>query len=75
MFTSNDTFVNYGGINSFQTSGFSMFGTFMMQAVVVVVNLKLWLESKYQTYWHIAFIWLSILAFVVTTAIYTVLNL
>ncbi|KAL5277152.1 ATP11B family protein [Megaselia abdita] len=75
LFTGNDTFVNYGGINSFQTSGFSMFGTFMMQAVVVIVNLKLWMESKYQSYWHIAFIWASILSFVATSAVYTVLNL
>lgn len=75
LFTGDDAFVNYGGVHSFQTSGFSMFGTFMIQAVVVIVNLKIWMESKYQSYWHILFIWGSILAFVVTSTIYTVLNL
>ena len=56
------------------TADFFCFGTFMIHNVVVVVNLKLWLESKYQSYWFIATVIGSILAFMLTTVIYNVID-
>lgn len=57
------------------TVNFFCFGTFMIHNVVVLVNLKLWLESKYQSYWFIVTVVGSILAFVVTTVIYNLFDL
>ncbi|GAB0097049.1 Phospholipid-transporting ATPase [Sergentomyia squamirostris] len=58
-----------------QTVNFYCYGTFMIHNVVILVNLKLWLMSVYQSYWFILSIWLSIVAFVVTTLIYNFFNL
>ncbi|KAH8418901.1 hypothetical protein KR222_003800 [Zaprionus bogoriensis] len=70
IFSFNNVILNGG-----QTAAFSSFGTLLMWAVVIVVNLKLWLESMYLSYWYIATLVLSILAFMVTTVIYNVINL
>ncbi|XP_026838067.1 probable phospholipid-transporting ATPase IF isoform X2 [Drosophila erecta] len=70
LFHYNNVILNYG-----QTVAFSCFGTLLMWTVVVVVNLKLWLESMYLSFWYIFTIIISILGFVVTTVIYNVINL
>ncbi|XP_044317095.1 phospholipid-transporting ATPase IF isoform X2 [Drosophila rhopaloa] len=70
LFSFNNVILNYG-----QTVAFSCFGTLLMWMVVVVVNLKLWLESMYLSYWYIFTLVISILGFVVTTVIYNVINL
>ncbi|KAH8287609.1 hypothetical protein KR054_010752 [Drosophila jambulina] len=70
LFSYNNVILNYG-----QTVAFSCFGTLLMWTVVVVVNLKLWLESMYLSFWYIFTIVLSILGFVITTVIYNVINL
>ncbi|ALC48589.1 CG9981 [Drosophila busckii] len=62
-------------LNGGQTAAFSCFGTLLMWSVVIIVNLKVWLESMYLSYWYIATIILSILAFMITTVIYNVINL
>ncbi|XP_013098646.2 phospholipid-transporting ATPase IF isoform X1 [Stomoxys calcitrans] len=69
IFSTNDVILNVG-----QTAEFSCFGTLLMQLVVIVGNLKLWLESKYLSYWYIVTIIGSILAFMVTTVIYNVID-
>lgn len=58
-----------------KTANFSCFGTFLIHNVVVIVNLKLWLEAVYQSYMFILTIWVSILGFVLTTVIYNLFNL
>ncbi|XP_017962672.1 probable phospholipid-transporting ATPase IF [Drosophila navojoa] len=70
MFSFNNVILSWG-----QTAAFSCFGTLLIWAVVIIVNLKLWLESMYLSYWYIAIIVLSVLAFMVTTVIYNVINL
>ncbi|XP_034472118.1 probable phospholipid-transporting ATPase IF isoform X2 [Drosophila innubila] len=70
MFSFNNVILNGG-----QTAAFSCFGTLLIWAVVIIVNLKLWLESMYLSYWYIATLVLSILAFMATTVIYNVINL
>ncbi|XP_016952023.1 phospholipid-transporting ATPase IF isoform X1 [Drosophila biarmipes] len=70
LFSFNNVILNYG-----QTVAFSCFGTLLMWTVVVVVNLKLWLESMYLSYWYIFTIIISILGFMITTVIYNVINL
>ncbi|XP_058978173.1 phospholipid-transporting ATPase IF [Musca domestica] len=69
IFSTNDVILNVG-----QTAEFSCFGTLLIQLVVIVGNLKLWLESKYLSYWYIVTIIGSILAFMITTVIYNVIN-
>ncbi|XP_067641161.1 phospholipid-transporting ATPase IF isoform X2 [Eurosta solidaginis] len=61
-------------LNSGQTAEFSCFGTLLMQILVVVVNLKLLLEARYLSYWYIALVVGSILAFMITTFIYNVID-
>ncbi|XP_055841130.1 phospholipid-transporting ATPase IF [Episyrphus balteatus] len=70
LFTNNDVLLNIG-----QTAETSVFGTLLMQLVVVVANLKLWLQSKYYSYWFIVTIWGSILLFVVTTLAYNFIDI
>ncbi|KAL7743084.1 hypothetical protein ACLKA6_015012 [Drosophila palustris] len=70
IFSFNNVILNGG-----QTAAFSCFGTLLIWAVVIIVNLKLWLESMYLSFWYIATLVLSILAFMVTTVIYNVINL
>ncbi|XP_034097618.1 phospholipid-transporting ATPase IF [Drosophila albomicans] len=70
IFSFNNVILNGG-----QTVAFSCFGTLLMWALVIIVNLKLWLESLYLSFWYIATLVLSILAFMVTTVIYNVINL
>lgn len=53
-----------------RTADFQMFGTFMIHNVVVLVNLKLWMEAKYQTIWFVLSCLGSIVFFVVSTVIY-----
>lgn len=53
-----------------RTVDFQSFGTFMIHNVVVLVNLKLWMEAKYQTIWFILSCVGSILFFVASTVIY-----
>ncbi|XP_065366183.1 phospholipid-transporting ATPase IF isoform X1 [Calliphora vicina] len=69
VFSTNDVILNVG-----QTAEFSCFGTLLIQLVVIVGNLKLWLESKYLSYWYIVTIVGSILAFMITTVIYNVID-
>ncbi|KAH8309941.1 hypothetical protein KR067_002269 [Drosophila pandora] len=70
LFSYNNVILNVG-----QTAAFSCFGTLLMWTVVIVVNLKLWLESMYLSYWYIFTIVISILGFIITTVIYNVINL
>lgn len=70
LFSYNNVILNIG-----QTAAFSCFGTLLMWTVVIVVNLKLWLESMYLSYWYIFTIVISILGFIITTIIYNVINL
>ncbi|KAI8035336.1 phospholipid-transporting ATPase IF isoform X2 [Drosophila gunungcola] len=70
LFSYNNVILNYG-----QTVAFSCFGTLLIWTVVVVVNLKLWLESMYLSFWYIFTIVISILGFIITTVIYNVINL
>lgn len=70
VFSTNDILLNIG-----QPAEFSCFGTLLMEIVVIVVNLKLMLESKYLSYWYIVTIVGSILAFMITTVIYNVIDL
>lgn len=70
IFSFNNVILNGG-----QTAAFSCFGTLLIWAVVIIANLKLWLESMYLSYWYIATLVLSILAFMGTTVIYNVINL
>ncbi|KAH8272326.1 hypothetical protein KR026_005595 [Drosophila bipectinata] len=70
LFSYNNVILNVG-----QTAAFSCFGTLLMWTVVIVVNLKLWLESMYLSYWYIFTIIISILGFIITTVIYNVINL
>lgn len=70
VYSTNNILLNIG-----QPAEFSCFGTLLIEIVVVVVNLKLMLESKYLTYWYIVTIVGSILAFMITTVIYNVINL
>lgn len=57
------------------TVNFFCYGTFMIHNVVVIVNLKLWMESVYQTYWFIFTVIGSIAAFMLTTVIYNLFDL
>ncbi|XP_017464783.1 PREDICTED: probable phospholipid-transporting ATPase IF [Rhagoletis zephyria] len=70
VFSTNNVLLNVG-----QPAEFSCFGTLLMEIVVVVVNLKLLLDSKYLSYWFIVSIVGSILSFVITTVIYNVIDL
>ncbi|EDW82269.1 uncharacterized protein Dwil_GK25212 [Drosophila willistoni] len=70
VFSFNNVILNGG-----QTAAFSCFGTLLIWCVVIVVNLKLWLESMYLSYWYIVTLVGSILAFMATTVIYNVINL
>lgn len=62
-------------LNIGQPAEFSCFGALLIEIVVVVVNLKLLLESKYLSFWYIATILGSIAAFIVTTIVYNVIDL
>ncbi|KAH8303713.1 hypothetical protein KR018_001973 [Drosophila ironensis] len=70
LFSYNNVILNVG-----QTAAFSCFGTLLIWTVVIVVNLKLWLESMYLSFWYIFTIVISILGFIITTVIYNVINL
>ncbi|XP_018795584.1 PREDICTED: probable phospholipid-transporting ATPase IF isoform X2 [Bactrocera latifrons] len=69
VFSTNNILLNVG-----QPAEFSSFGTLLIEIVVVVVNLKLMLQSKYLSYWYIATILGSILTFMITTVIYNVID-
>uniref|UniRef100_A0A1L8DEI0 Phospholipid-transporting ATPase n=2 Tax=Nyssomyia neivai TaxID=330878 RepID=A0A1L8DEI0_9DIPT len=62
-------------LTSPHTVNFYCYGTFMIHNVVILVNLKLWLTSVYQSYWFIFSIWLSILGFLLTTFIYNLFDI
>ncbi|EDW00129.1 GH12697 [Drosophila grimshawi] len=70
IFSFNNVILNGG-----QTAAFSCFGTLLIWTVVIIVNLKILLESMYLSYWYLASIVFSILAFMATTVIYNVINL
>ena len=53
---------------------FYCFGTFLVHNIVVVVNLKLWLEAYYQTYFFIISIWISIFGFKLTPVLYNLFD-
>uniref|UniRef100_A0A182Q3R9 Phospholipid-transporting ATPase n=1 Tax=Anopheles farauti TaxID=69004 RepID=A0A182Q3R9_9DIPT len=57
------------------TASFSCYGTVLIHNVVVLVNLKLLLESIYKSYIFIATVLLSIFAFMGTTFVYNLLNI
>uniref|UniRef100_A0A182IMC6 Phospholipid-transporting ATPase n=1 Tax=Anopheles atroparvus TaxID=41427 RepID=A0A182IMC6_ANOAO len=56
------------------TVSFSCFGTILIHNVVVLVNLKLILESIYRSYIFIATVLLSIFAFMGSTFVYNLLH-
>uniref|UniRef100_A0A182N8H1 Phospholipid-transporting ATPase n=1 Tax=Anopheles dirus TaxID=7168 RepID=A0A182N8H1_9DIPT len=57
------------------TASFSCYGTVLIHNLVVLVNLKLLLESIYKSYIFIATVLLSIFAFMGTTFVYNLLNI
>uniref|UniRef100_A0A182MFI1 Phospholipid-transporting ATPase n=1 Tax=Anopheles culicifacies TaxID=139723 RepID=A0A182MFI1_9DIPT len=57
------------------TVSFPCYGTILIHNVVVLVNLKLLIESIYKTYVFIATVLLSIFAFMGSTFIYNLLNI
>lgn len=57
------------------TVGLPCFGTFLVHNVVVLVNLRLWLIARYQSFVFILTILGSISAFVVSTIVYNNLNM
>lgn len=58
-----------------QPAEFTCFGALLIQLVVIVANLKLWLEAKYQSYYFIATVAGSIFVFMITTFIYNIIDL
>ncbi|XP_073831771.1 phospholipid-transporting ATPase IF-like [Musca autumnalis] len=69
IFATNDVIVNGG-----QTADFALYCALLMHIVVIVVNLKIWLESQYITYWYIGTIIISILCYFVTSFLYNFWN-
>jgi len=57
------------------SADFSGFCIILTQGLVLVTNFKLWIETKYHSYWYIGSIWLSILIFVVTTIVYNIITI
>ncbi|XP_058063348.1 phospholipid-transporting ATPase IF [Anopheles bellator] len=57
------------------TSSFACYGTVLMHALVVLVNLKLLLEAIFKTAIFIASILLSIFAFMASTFVYNLLHI
>lgn len=62
-------------MSSAYNANLSCMGTFLIHNVVIVVNLKIWLEAKYQTWVFILSVILSILSFILSTFIYNLFNL
>lgn len=58
-----------------KTVSLPCFGSLMIHSVVVVVNIKLLLETVYKSYIFIGTILLSIFGFIGTTFIYNLFNL
>ncbi|XP_061388371.1 phospholipid-transporting ATPase IF-like [Musca vetustissima] len=69
IFSGNDVILNGG-----QTADFACYCALLLHIVIIVVNLKIWLESQYVTYWYIGTIILSILAYFLTTFLYNFWN-
>ena len=61
--------------SSMMVVGFSCFGTFLIHNVVVLVNLKLLIETVYKSYIFIGTIWLSIFGFIGTTFVYNLFDM
>ncbi|EAA06286.6 AGAP000390-PA [Anopheles gambiae str. PEST] len=57
------------------TASFACYGTILIHNVVVLVNLKLLIESIYKSYVFIATVLLSIFAFMGSTFVYNLLNI
>uniref|UniRef100_A0A182SGQ4 Phospholipid-transporting ATPase n=1 Tax=Anopheles maculatus TaxID=74869 RepID=A0A182SGQ4_9DIPT len=57
------------------TASFACYGTVLIHNVVVLVNLKLLIETIYKSYIFIATVLLSIFAFMGTTFVYNLLNI
>ncbi|XP_035909215.1 probable phospholipid-transporting ATPase IF isoform X2 [Anopheles stephensi] len=57
------------------TASFSCYGTVLIHNVVVLVNLKLLIETIYKSYIFIATVLLSIFAFMGTTFVYNLLHI
>ncbi|KAG8232436.1 hypothetical protein J437_LFUL012866 [Ladona fulva] len=66
---SNDSILSNG-----ETSDISCFGTTIFHIVVVVVNLKLWLESKYWTAIFLFSIFISVVGNMILTYIYSIIS-
>lgn len=60
---------------SSQIADLPCFGTILVHNVVVLVNLKLWLVARYQSFIFILTILGSISAFMISTVIYNYLNM
>ncbi|XP_058978174.1 phospholipid-transporting ATPase IF [Musca domestica] len=69
FFTLNNVILNDG-----QTAEYYIFGSILIQMVVVVGNLKLMLESHYLSYVYIAIIIASFFGFVLSTVIYNFID-
>jgi phospholipid-translocating ATPase len=61
-------------INSGKSVGIHSFGTTLIQNAVFIVNIKLLLETTYQTYVFIATVVLSIAVFVGSTFVYGLID-
>ncbi|XP_075156670.1 phospholipid-transporting ATPase IF [Haematobia irritans] len=61
-------------LNDGQTAEYYIFGSILIQMVVVVGNLKLMLESHYLSYVYIAIIVASFLGFILSTVIYNFID-
>lgn len=57
--------------NNIHTADLVSFGTFMIHCVVLVVTIKLWLIARYQTFIYTISILISIIAFMVSTTVYS----
>lgn len=58
-----------------QTADFYIFGSLLIQMVVVVGNLKLLMESNYLSYVYITIIVASFFGFIISTVIYNFIDL
>ncbi|XP_075157992.1 phospholipid-transporting ATPase IF-like [Haematobia irritans] len=70
IFASNDVILNVG-----QTADLACYCALLMHIVIVIVNLKLWIETKYQSYFYIATIFFSIMVYIGTMVLYNWFNL
>uniref|UniRef100_A0A1I8NPP0 Phospholipid-transporting ATPase n=1 Tax=Stomoxys calcitrans TaxID=35570 RepID=A0A1I8NPP0_STOCA len=70
IFSVNDVILNVG-----QTADLASLCALLMHVVILVEHLKLWLETKYQSYWFIFSTFFSILVYIGTMVLYGSFNI